>query len=255
MGKIAIITGATGGLGKAFIKELLKENLDSIWAVGRNKDKLDKLKSEFKDIIFPIECDLTNIDELIKIKNLLDERKPDVLYLINNAGLARMDKIVNFSDTDINNMLEINCKTPTILSNYVIPYMKENAKILNISSASSFQPNPYIALYSASKAYLRSYSRSLNYELKDKKITVTAVCPGWIDTDMIKKEYNGKKVKFPGIVSADKVAIKAIKDAKKKKDMSVCSLFVKYEHFLSKVLPQKTIMKFWGKSVKKYIKD
>ena len=74
MEKIAIITGATGGLGKAFIKELLKENLDSIWAVGRNKDKLDKLKSEFKDIIFPIECDLTNIDDFnrkIKEFNML----------------------------------------------------------------------------------------------------------------------------------------------------------------------------------------
>lgn len=255
MKKIAILTGATGGLGKAFIKELLKEDIDQIWAVGRNKNKLDELCNNYGDKIFPIQCDLCDECEEKKILALLEEKKPDVKFLINNAGMAKMRKIVNFTEEEISKTIEINCKTPTIICQYVIPYMSKEAKILNISSASSFQPNPYIALYSATKVYLRSYSRSLNYELKEKGITCTAVCPGWIDTEMIKKEQNGKKIKFPGLVSAEKVVKKAIKDAKKGKDMSVCTLFVKYEHVCSKFLPQKWIMNIWGKGVKKYVED
>ena len=253
MDKIAILTGTTGGLGKAFIKELLKEDIDKIWALGRNNEKLQELSKDYSGKIFPIQCDLTSEEEVKKVQNLLAEYKPDVKYLINNAGISKMGKIVDFTQEEISKTIEINCKVPAIICNYAIPYMNRCAKILNISSASSFQPNPYIALYSATKVFLKSYTRSLNYELKEKGISATAVCPGWIDTDMLKKEYNGKKVKFYGIVSADKVARKALKDSKKGKDMSVCTLFVKYEHLWSKLLPQKWTMHIWGKSVKKYV--
>ena len=255
MNKIAILTGATGGLGKAFLKELLKEDIDQIWAVGRNKNKLDELCSKYGEKIFPVQCDLCDESEVKKIYALIEEKKPNVKFLINNAGMAKMSKMINFTEDEISKTIEINCKTPTIICQYVIPYMSKGSRILNISSASSFQPNPYIALYSATKVYLRSYSRSLNYELKEKGITCTAVCPGWIDTEMLEKEQNGKKIKFPGLVSAEKVAKKAIKDAKKEKDMSVCTLFVKNEHICSKFFPQKWIMNIWGKGVKKYVED
>ncbi len=253
MSKIAILTGATGGLGKAFIKELLKEDIDKIWAIGRSSEKLQELSNEYHDKIFTIQCDLTNEEDTKIVLKLLEKNKPDVKFLINNAGMAKMDKIENFTQDEISKTIEINCKAPVLICNYVIPYMNKVARILNISSASSFQPNPYIAIYSATKVFLRSYTRSLNYELKEKGITATAVCPGWIDTDMLKKEHNGKKVKFYGIVSAEKVARKALKDSKRGKDMSVCTFFVKYEHLWSKLLPQKWIMHIWGKSIKKYV--
>ncbi|MBQ9900934.1 MAG: hypothetical protein IJM51_00895 [Clostridia bacterium] len=89
--------------------------------------------------------------------------------------------------------------------------------------------------------------------LKDRGITCTAVCPGWIDTDMLQKEYNGKPVRFPGIVSPERVAAQALKDSAKGRDMSVCGFFVKYEHFMSKILPQKRIMKFWMNGIKDYV--
>lgn len=255
MEKIAILTGATGGLGKAFLVELLKEDIDKIWAVGRSKDRLDELCEKYGEKIYPIQCDLCDEAQVKKISNLLEEKKPDVRFLINNAGMAKMGKITNFTDEEISKTIEINCKTPSLLCSYSIPYMSQGAKILNISSASSFQPNPYITIYSATKVYLRSYSRSINYELKEKGITCTAVCPGWIDTEMIKSESNGKKIKFPGLVSPERVVKKTMKDAKKGKDMSVCTLFVKYEHVCSKIFPQKMIMKIWGKGVKKYVED
>jgi short-subunit dehydrogenase len=130
--------------------------------------------------------------------------------------------------------------------------MKKGSRILNISSASSFQPLPYINLSAATKVFERNYSRALNVELANSGITVTAVCPSWVDTDLLSTEVNGKQVKFPGIVSAERVVIQALKDAKRGKDMSVCSFYVKYLHLLAKIFPQKIVMKMWLQSIKEY---
>lgn len=251
--KIAVLTGATGGLGYAFIKELIKQPLDEIWAIGRNKERLETLVNEFGNVIVPVRKDLTNNEDLASIKNLLEEQKPQIEFLINNAGLAQMKASKDFSVSEIEKTIDLNCKVPVLLINYCLPYMTSGSKILNICSASAFQPVPYINLYASTKAFERSYSRALNMELKPLGITVTAVCPGWIDTDMLTKEINGKKVKFPGMVSPERVAKKSMRDAKKGKDMSVCSLYVKCQHMNVKLLPQKSTMKIWMRSIKKYL--
>jgi len=110
-------------------------------------------------------------------------------------------------------------------------------------------------LYAASKVFERSYSRALNVELEGTGITCTAVCPGWIDTELLQKEINGKKVRFPGLVTPDRVAGQAMKDAKKGKDMSVCSLYVKCQHVNVKLLPQRWVMKIWMAGIGKYINE
>ena len=255
MKRIAILTGATGGLGHAFVRELLREDIDEIWAVARDQKKLAALCNAFGTKVLPVQCDLGDANKVKELAALLEQRQPDVRFLINNAGMARMGRIETFSDKEISDTIDINCKAPALICRYALPYMRKGARILNISSASSFQPNPYITLYSATKACLRSYSRSLNYEWRERGITCTAVCPGWIDTQMLKKEQGGRRMRFPGMVSPEKVARKAMKDAKKGKDMSVCTLFVKQEHLWSKLMPQKWSMAIWGHAVRKYVED
>lgn len=253
MGSIAMITGATGGLGQEFVREVLKEKIDEIWAVARNEEKLGRLKEQFGDKLRPVRCDLSNADDLSALKALINAEKPDIRLLINNAGMGDMGESCGFSDDAVSKTADLNCKAVCLLCNYAIPFMSKGARILNISSASSFQPVPYINLYAASKAFVRSYTRALNVELKSKGIICTAVCPGWIDTDMLSKEYKGKPVKFPGLVSPNRVAVQALRDSAKGKDMSVCTLFVKYEHFLSKLLPQKVLMKIWMYGIRDYV--
>ena len=253
MKKIAIITGATGGLGQEFVKQLLKEELDEIWAVARNEKKLKELHEQFGETVRPVPMDLSDSRQLEKLDLLLAEETPQILYLINNAGLAKMGSYQEFSAEEISKTVDVNCKAPVLLCQMCIPYMSNGSRILNISSASAFQPNPYINLYAASKAFERSYSRALNVELKGTGITVTAVCPGWVDTELLEKERNGKKIKFPGIVTADRVVTQALKDAKKGRDMSVCSLYVKYQHVWVKMLPQKWVMNIWVKGIAKYL--
>lgn len=253
MKKIAILTGATGGLGIEFLKELLKEDIDEIWAIARNEQKLSEIQKQYGEKIIPISIDLSDVNNINQISDLLAENKPQVTYLINNAGMAKMGKYTDFSIEEIDKTINVNCKAPLILSQHCIPYMARGSKILNISSASAFQPNPYINLYASSKAFVRNYSRALNVELKKTGITSVVVCPGWIDTELLQKEINGKKVRFPGLVTAERVARQAMKDAKKGKDMSICSLYVKCQHVNVKLLPQRWVMKIWMAGIGKYM--
>lgn len=253
MKRIAIITGATGGIGREFVRQILKYDLDEIWAVARNRQKLNELLEEFGERIVPVSIDLSDENEISKMDELLSEQKPLVCFLINNAGLARMASCQEFGAEEISRTIDVNCKAPVMLCNICIPYMQKGSKILNISSASAFQPNPYINLYAASKVFERNYSRALNVELQGTGITVTAVCPGWVDTELLVKEVNGKKVRFPGLVTADRVVSDALRDAEKGKDMSVCSLYVKCQHVMVKLLPQKLVMRMWVKEIRKYL--
>ena len=251
--RIAIITGATGGIGREFTRLLVEEDIDEVWTVARNEKKLQEVKKLYGEKVIPLAKDLTHTEEICEIEEKIKGESAEVLYLVNNAGMAKMGSYQEFSIQELENTIDLNCKAPVILSNLCIPYMKKGSHILNISSASAFQPNPYINLYAASKAFERSYSRALNVEVENLGIIVTAVCPSWVDTEMLIKERNGKKVKFPGIVTAEAVAKQAMKDAKKGKDMSICSFYVKCQHVNVKLMPQKLTMKLWMHGLKKYL--
>ena len=255
MKRIAILTGATGGLGKEFLRQIINEEIDEVWVIARNEQKLIALREEYGEKVVVVPLDLSDLEAIRKIEKKLKEHIPHVEYLINNAGLAKMGNYEDFSIEEIDKTINVNCKAPVMLSKVCIPYMGKGSRILNISSASAFQPNPYINLYAASKAFERSYSRALNVELKGTGITSVAVCPGWIDTEMLQKEINGKKVRFPGLVTTERVVGQAIKDAKRGKDMSVCSLYVKCQHVNVKLMPQKWVMKIWMAGIGKYLKE
>lgn len=252
MKKIAIITGATGGLGKEFTKILCGEDLDEIWAIARNNQKLQALQDTFGEKVIPFGNDISKQEGIEAISERLLEEKPDVRYLINNAGIGKMGEYNEFSMTEAEQFVSINCKAVVMLCMSVIPYMSKGSHILNLSSQASFQPIPYLNLYAATKAFVTSYSRSLDVELSKYGITVTAVCPGWVDTDLLEKEWNGRKIKFPGLVKAEPVARKAIRDAHKGKDLSVYGLYVKSLQLISKLIPHKVGMYLWVKSIEKY---
>ena len=179
MKRIAILTGATGGLGKEFLRQIINEEIDEVWAIARNEQKLLALREQYGEKVVVIPLDLYDLEAIRKIEKKLKEHIPHVEYLINNAGLAKMGNYEDFSIEEIDKTINVNCKAPVMLSKVCIPYMGKGSRILNISSASAFQPNPYINLYAASKAFERSYSRALNVELKGTGITSVAVCPGW----------------------------------------------------------------------------
>ena len=135
MKKIVILTGATGGLGREFLKQILKEDIDEVWAIARNKEKLDELRKQYGKKVVPVSMDLSDFSSIIELEARLKEHMPTVQYLINNAGLAKMGNYNEFSLEEIDKTINVNCKAPVMLSQICIPYMKKGSKILNISSA------------------------------------------------------------------------------------------------------------------------
>lgn len=254
MKSLAIITGASGGLGRSFTRCLIDE-ADEIWAIGRNPEKLNRLRETFGEKLRGFSVDLSVPSHLDILRAALEQESYDIKYLVNNAGTGRMARSTDFSAEEIAAHINTHNTSPAILCNLCIPYMKKGSHILNVSSQSAFQPVAYLNLYAASKAFCCSYSRALNLELKERGITVTAVCPGWIKTDLLQTEMNGHTIKFPHLAQPDDVARKAVRDAKKGKDLSVYGAYVKAMQFFSKLYPHKWIMKIWARFVGKYIED
>ena len=246
---IAIVTGANGGLGKEFVKLLSAENgVEEIWAIARNQDKLANLKIEFGEKIRIIPMDLSDRKNYAELKTALEENAVSVKYLINNAGFAKFCSYDDISIEESLNMIDLNVNAVVAIGLICIPYMETGSHIINIASQASFFPLPYQNIYSSTKAFVRNYTRALNVELQDKGISATAVCPGWMKTDLFDRAVIGAKKgsnNFSGMVSPTVVAKKALKDAKKGRDISVYGLYVKSTHLLSKLMPQKMMMKVW----------
>lgn len=249
MKKIAIITGASSGLGKEFVKIInKKKNIQEIWAIARHQDDLDKLKVQIGGKIRPVAMDLSDLSQIETFGQMLSDNEVQICYLINNAGYGKFASYDDLSVEESVNMLNLNINAVVAMGLTCIPHMCRGAHIINISSQSAFQPLPYMNLYSASKAFVRNYTRSLHIELNDRGITATAVCPGWMKTNFYKRADIGaaKNISsFSGMSSVARVARKAIADADRGKDLSIYGSYVNICHIVSKLLPQKWMMHFW----------
>ncbi|MBU9744616.1 SDR family NAD(P)-dependent oxidoreductase [Lachnospiraceae bacterium ASD3451] len=246
---ISIVTGANSGLGKEFVKLLLNEQeVTEIWAIARNEETLKQLSDEYGSKIRTFSMDLSDRRSISDIGRELAQSNVTVKYLVNNAGFA---KFCSYDDLSINeslNMIDVNISAVVALGLTCIPYMDHGSHMINIASQASFFPLPYQNIYSSTKAFVRNYTRALNVELKDKGIHATAVCPGWMKTGLFVRGVIGAQKgtnHFSGMVTPDVVAAKALRDAKKGKDISVYGLYVKTTHLLSKFIPQKLMMKVW----------
>lgn len=249
MKNIAIVTGASSGLGKEFVKLLITDqNINEIFVLARSHNKLNELKNEYGDKIRPYPTDLSDINNIKAFGRYLEKEDVNIKLLINNAGFAKFCSYNDISIDESLNMIDLNVSGVVAMGLVCIPFMNKNSHIINIASQAAFQPVPYQNIYSATKSFVKNYSRALNIELKEKGISVTAVCPGWIKTKLYERGcINAKKgtTKFVNMVTTDVVAKKALKDAYNNKDISIYGLYVNTCGILSKILPEKLVMKIW----------
>ena len=259
MKTIAIVTGAAGGLGKEIVKRII-DDVDELWAIGRNLSKLESIKAELAvqgAKIVPTTMDLSDTKSYDSLSAKLTAESSqgiEIRWLVNNAGAGRFGPSCGFSTQEISTSVICHCIAPAALCNICIPYMKRGDIIMNIASQSAFLPLPFINLYAATKSFVYSYTRALRQELKDSGIKVTAVCPGWIQTNLIVDSINGQKVKYPLIDTAQNVAKKAVRDARKGKALSINSLGVSFVTWLQQHMPQSLAINCWLLMIKKYIK-
>lgn len=249
--KIALVTGGDKGFGREFVKLLLQEpELTELWCVARDGERLEALKRELGERIVPIPLDLTDRDGLKRLAERLDGERPNLRWLVNNAGF---DKFGPYDAVDVDtslNMIDLNVSAVVALGLLAIPHMGRGGHILNIASQAAFLPLPYMNLYASTKVFVRHYTRALNVELREKGITATAVCPGWMKTGLFDRAETGaepgKTVRsFAGLTTPGKVAAKAVRDGKRGKDMSTCGGLVKATHLASKLFPQRLAMRAW----------
>lgn len=188
--RIAIVTGASSGLGREFVRQISAQaaapnakeprRLDAIWAVARRADRLEALGREAGIPVRAVPLDLTQKESIDRLGALLAAEKPDVRILVNAAGFAKMGTWRDISPADNDGMIDLNCRAAVGVTVAALPYMRRGGRILEIASTAAFQPLPGLNVYAASKAFLMRYSRALRWELFGTGIHVTAVCPYWI---------------------------------------------------------------------------
>ena len=218
--RTAIVTGASSGLGREFARKIGEMGLaDEIWLIARRKENLERLAETLsvKTRILPL--DLLDDDSFAALDKLLTKENPNVSLLINNAGRGTDISFAKEDMTDMRDMVRLNDEVPVMLTHLCLPYMKSGG-IINVCSAASFVPLPGLSVYSASKSFLLSFSRSLERELKGRSISVTALCPYWIeDTELMEKA--GISTHPMGMLKAEDVAERGLRDNRRGKEVSI----------------------------------
>lgn len=248
--KIAIVTGASNGMGREFVKILdEKETLDEIWGVGRSADNLAALASTLKTKFRAFAVDLTN-GGMQAVVDAVAEVQPDVKWLVNAAGFGKFGRYDEIPVSESMNMVRLNCEVLVGLTENILPYMHEGAHIAEFSSVAAFQPTPYQNVYAATKAFVYSYARALNVELKPRKITCTAVCPYWTKSAFFDRAGQTERkvvTKMVALYDPHDVSLHAYKDIVKGRDISVHGFKARMQVRAVKLCPVKFVMRTWVK--------
>ena len=253
--KVAVITGASSGMGKEFALTLDSfAKVDEVWLIARREDRLTQVAKELKIKTRVLAWDLSDEGTIEKYRDLLDAEKPEIKLLVNASGFGKFCRTDEVSETVNLNMIDLNCKAIVYMCQLSLKYMPYGSNIINIASVAAMQPVPYINVYAATKAFVLSYSRSLNREFKDKGITTTAVCPFWTKTEFfdraVKTDEKAVVKKYVAMYDAKDIVKRAYKDAKKKKDVSKFGFIARFQTFLAKILPHSFVMSYWLKQQK-----
>ena len=245
--KISVVTGASSGMGRDFVKMLDKiENCEEIWVIARRADRLRELTSETGKKIVPIELDLSLEDSYEKYGEMLKEADADVVALVNAAGFGKFGDFEGIPLKEQMNMIDLNCKALMAVTYITLEYMKEGSRVYQIASLSSFQPVPYITTYGATKAFVLSFTRALNVELKKRGIKCIAICPGWVKTEFFDRAVKDDTIKYYNrFFTSEEVVTRAVYDMYRGKDVSVCGADIRGQVLLTKLLPHKLVMKIW----------
>lgn len=234
---IAIVTGASSGLGMEFVKELsLQSNIDEIWILARRRKNLETLAERIPKVIRILSGDLLEEDTFEKLDRALQQERPVIAFLVNNAGRGKHISFENESEKDVVDMMRLDMEAPVKMAKHCLPFMDSGSHILNVSSAAAFVPLPGLSIYSASKSFLLSFSWSLGKELTERHITVTALCPYWIgDTEFMEKA--GVENHPAGLLTAAGTAKAALRDCCRGRSLSIPGVMGKLTFLGGRFLP------------------
>lgn len=253
------ISGATGGIGKAFAIECAKKG-QALFLTGRNQGKLSALRSELNNYGVEIvlqKCNLASESDRRKLLAEIDKREIKFSRILNVAGVDIQKPFVEYEEEKVLMQIRVNVEATVSLTHALLKRRAEKVEIVTVSSMSGVSPMPYFALYSATKAMLTNFFTSMHYELKKQGVKVTTVLPGGVYTrpDIV------EQIKGQGIwgkLSAktpEFVAERSLKAVSKNKMKYVPGTFNKILHFLMCVAPKRLVLAFISRRWKKERKD
>ena len=203
MRKVALVTGASAGLGVEFARQLSKRGHCLVLA-ARRKDRLDSLARELGNAR-AVAIDLASHDAAANLVSDLEAAGEQVDILVNNAGFGLIGRFAKREPDRLREMIDLNVGALTDLCRAVAPAMIERGSggIINVASTAAFQPGPNMAVYFATKAYVLSFTEALHEELKPHGVHVTCLCPGPTRTEF------GDVAGFNGNGLFDRVAMES----------------------------------------------
>ena len=253
---IAVVTGASSGMGRQFVLQLGKYvSVDEIWVIARRKEALEELRSQVSAPLRVICLDLCDESSYEEYRKLLEEANPNVKLLVNAAGFGKFGDFDSIPLTDDLRMIDLNCKALVAMTRLTLPYMKKGSHVLQLDSLSAFQPVPFIATYGATKSFVLSYTRAISAELKMRGIRMMAMNPGWVKTEFFNhalQTNSGQVQYYNHLYEAEDVVATGLKDLyKSKKPYSVHGLPIRNQVRLVKLLPHSIVMNVWMGQQKK----
>ena len=243
---IAVVTGASSGLGWQFVITIAEkyQELDEIWIIARRKERLLELAEQIeKPLLRPLDLDLTDTESFVKLNSILEKERPAVRILVNNAGYVKTGYFKDISPETVVNMLDLNVVALTKLQHLILPYMESGSFMIMTSSACSFAPIVGQAVYSASKKYVYNFGRALREELKPFGINVLVLCCGNMDTEMNPREKAHKVSAFLPFLNLEELTANALEKAEQGYGVYTMGTAYKLLRIIGKILPSSVIMK------------
>ena len=252
---IAIITGASSGMGREFALQLEKAGeVDGFLLIARREERLIELAKELTGARV-LAADLGTDEGLSRLFAYLDEEKPTVKYLINAAGFGKFGSYERVPESDISAMINVNVKATVLITHRALPFMERGSHIIQLASGSCFTPLPHFNVYASSKSFVLHYTKGLKDEIKPLGVSATAFCPGWVATEFFDVAETVEGAPYPKnpkpMLRCEKVVKYALKRARRGKTMAVTNWYTKLQHLLFKLLPDRILTVLWRKTVLK----
>jgi NAD(P)-dependent dehydrogenase (short-subunit alcohol dehydrogenase family) len=183
-GKVAVISGGTSGIGLAIAQRFVKEGAHA-FIFGRRRDALDKAVKLIGANVTAIQADASRLEDLDRVADAVRSAKGKVDVVVSSAGLVEQVPLSEITPDHYERTFALNARAPLFLVQKMLPMMGKGGSIILVSSAMHYMGLPNHSTYAATKAALRSYSRTWAAEFKDSGIRANTLSPGVVDTPML----------------------------------------------------------------------
>ena len=158
---IVMITGASSGMGMEFAFQMDNyfDTIDEFWLIARSRDRLEEVSKALRHKTRVLAMDITDEKKLDDLEDLMIEKNVTVRMLINAAGFGIMGPFCEQERVTMLDMVRLNCEALTSLTHRVIPYMRQNSRIIQLASSAAFLPQPDFAVYAATNRIKRKRRR------------------------------------------------------------------------------------------------